>query len=86
MVKKKGKKITKKTIVVTVHAQQRMKQRGIKQDDIQKTLDNPNFKGKINPDKTQKFVRIVGKKREHHVVVTNSRAKYILVTTYWRTK
>lgn len=74
--------MSKKKIVLSKHALERMLKRKVSHEDVQKTIDHPSFKFPMEEDNTQEFRRKVDGK-EHFVVVEHRKKEVVVITTGW---
>ncbi len=74
--------MVKKKIILTRHAQERMRKRGVSYDDIIKTIDHPTHKYPKEADNTQEFRRKANGK-ENYVVVEYHKVDVVVITVGW---
>ncbi len=74
--------MAKRKIILTKHAQERMKSRGVRLEDIKATVSAPSSKLPARSDGTQELRKVIGD-RKCFVVVGRGKTQTVIVTTGW---
>lgn len=73
----------KKKVVFTKHSQERMKQRGVTEEEVVDTISKPTVTGQKRPDNTKEFKRKVGDRENYVVVEVLNKKEVLVITTGW---
>ena len=74
----------KKKVIFTLHSRERMKLRGVTEEEVVDTISKPTISSPKRPDNTIEFRRKVGSREYYVVVEVLNNKEMLVITTGWK--